>query len=118
MRRMTKLLLAAALPLAMQAGAALAVEREARCVITSRNAPTWRGPCLFSSGRGGSFALSGVDGGDLNGMSDFALRVTSPGVGRASYMMMSGRHEDGGILRRSRRDRACWVARDYSICVY
>jgi hypothetical protein len=33
-------------------------------------------------------------------------------------MMMSGRHEDGGILRRSRRDRACWVGRHYSICIY
>lgn len=112
------LLGAAALPLLSQAVPAAAVERVARCVITARDAPTWRGPCNFSSGRGGSFTLSGVDGGDLDGMSDFALRVTSPGVGRASYMMLSGRHEDGGILRRSRRDRACWVGRDYSICVY
>jgi hypothetical protein len=114
----TTLLALVALPLLMQAGAALAIERVARCVITSRGEPAWRGPCNFTSGRGGSFALSGVDGRSLDGMSDFALEVTSPGVGRASYMMVSGRHEDGGVLRRSRRDRACWVGRNYSICIY
>lgn len=117
------LLAATAAPALMQAAPALAVEREARCVISSRHEPTWRGPCIFSSGRGGSFTLSAVDyrsrEGSMNGMSDFSLRVTSPGVGRAEYMMWGlGRHEDGGILRRSRSDPACWVGRDYSICVY
>ena len=110
--------LSAVLLVAMAANSASAVEREARCVITSRDAPAWRGPCNFSSGRGGSFTLSSVDGRGLDNMSDFSLRIISPGVGRASYMMMSGRHEEGGILRRSRRDPACWVGRDYSICVY
>lgn len=114
----TGLLAIVTLPLLMQAAPAFAVERVARCVITSRDAPVWRGPCLFTSLGGGGFTVSGIDGGDLDGMSDFALEIVSPGVGRASYMMMSGRHEDGGILRRSRRDRACWVGRDYSICVY
>ena len=114
-----KTLALAALPLAILASAAAAVEREARCVITSRGEAPWRGPCLFSSGRRGSFTISGVNGGDVAGMSDFLLEVTSPGVGRATYMMRGlGRHEDGGILRRSRRDRACWVGRNYSICVY
>jgi hypothetical protein len=117
------LLAVAGAPLAMQASPAWAVEREARCVVTSRDEPTWRGPCIFSPGRRGSFTLSAVDyrsrEGTINGMSDFSLEIISPGVGRAEYMMWGlGRHEDGGILRRSRRDPACWVGRDYSICVY
>lgn len=92
-------------------------ERIAHCVIASGGAPTWAGPCHFSPGRGGGFAISAVRG-DMNGMSDFALEITAPGRGRGEYMMSSGRHEDGGALRRSRRDPACWVARDYSVCVY
>ena len=85
----TTLLALVALPLLMQAGVAPAVERVARCVITSRGEPAWRGRCTFTSGRGGSFTLSGVDGSSLDGMSDFALNITAPGVGRASYMMAS-----------------------------
>jgi hypothetical protein len=118
MKRWTILPLAAlGLPLAMQAAPAAAIERDARCVLISRGAPNWRGPCRFSSRRGGSFSVSTVPPG-MDGMTDFSLDIISPGVGRASYMMSSGRHEDGGVMRRSRRDRACWVARDYSLCVY
>jgi len=113
----TRLLTASALPVLMQAAPALAVEREARCVLISRGQPAWRGACTFSSRHGGSFSVS-ADHPGMHGMTDFSLEITAPGVGRASYMMSSGRHEDGGIMRRSRRDPACWVARDYSLCVY
>lgn len=116
-KRMLGLLAMAALPLLMQAAPALAVERDARCVLISPGQPVWRGGCTFSSGRGGSFSVS-ADYPGMHGMTDLSLEIISPGVGRASYMMSSGRHEDGGILRRSRRDPACWASRAYTLCVY
>jgi hypothetical protein len=114
---MKKLILATVPAVLLALPAPAAAERVARCVIASRAAPAWAGPCHFSAQRGGGFAISAIRG-DMNGMSDFALDITAPGRGRGEYMMSSGRHEDGGTLRRSRRDPACWVGRDYSVCVY
>lgn len=97
-----------------------AAERVARCVFTSGGPDRpWRGPCVFSADRDGSFALTPVEGRDMDGMEGFSLDIIRPGVGRAEYMMTSGRHEDGGILHRSRRDPACWESgRGFSVCVY
>jgi hypothetical protein len=114
---MGKWMLAAVPLLALALAAPAAAERRARCVITSRGSPTWRGACIFSPGAHGSFSISAAHG-DMGGMGDLAIDVTAPGRGHAEYMMSSGRHEDWGDVRRSRRDPACWVGRDSSICVY
>jgi hypothetical protein len=102
------------------AAPAFAAERDARCVFTSGGPDRpWRGPCHFTSERGGSFTLTPVEGGDLEGMEEFDLEIIRPGVGHARYMMNSGRHEDAGVLYRSRRDPACWESRGgFSVCVY
>lgn len=107
----------ALVPLALIATAAEA--RPARCVIASAGAPTYRGPCEFTPDRGGSFAVSpGRVANFPNGISIISLFIISPGVGEVRGLTRQGINSRWGEARRSRRDPACWVGADFSLCVY
>ena len=98
--------------------AAPAAARPARCVVQSAGAPTWRGACNFIPDRGGSFAIDPARGRFPGGVSDISVSLVSPGVAEVRGLTRDGINSRWGEARRSRRDPACWVGEDFSICVY
>jgi hypothetical protein len=92
--------------------------RPARCVVTAAGAPTWRGPCRFDAGRGGSFTVAPARGRFANGVASLSLDVVRPGVGEVRGLTADGINSRWGSASRSARDRACWVGTDFSLCVY
>ena len=113
-----KMLLAAAAFAGLLLAAAPAAARPARCVIQSAGAPTWRGACNFIPDRGGSFAVDPVRGRCPGGASDIRVSLVSPGVAEVRGLTRDGINSRWGEARRSRRDPACWVGEDFSVCVY
>jgi hypothetical protein len=118
---MNKMILIAGAAFALLASPATAA-RTARCVIQSEGEATWRGPCRFiPDGRGGSFAVAPVrgsfgDGGD--GIDLISVSIVSPGVADVRGNTSDGINSRWGEGRRSRRDPACWVGSDFSVCAY
>ena len=113
---MRLLLLGAAIGLATIAAPAEA--RPARCVVQSAGAPVWRGGCDFLPDRGGSFGIQPLRGSFPGGISDISVAVISPGVAEVRGLTADGINSRWGEARRSRRDKACWVGEDFSVCVY
>lgn len=113
---MRKLLLGLAPVLLFAATAAEA--RPARCVITSEENPTFRGPCNFVAERGGSFSVTPTRGVFMEGIEDISVSIIRPGVAEVRSLTSDGINSRWGEARRSRRDPACWVGEDFSICVY
>ena len=104
-------LAAIALPTAAEA-------RAARCVVQGAGAPIWRGPCDFVPDRGGSFGIQPLRGLFPGGVSDISVAVTGPGAAEVRGLTRDGINSRWGEARRSRRDKACWVGEDFSVCVY
>ena len=115
MKHLPFLLLAALAAFALPAAAEA---RPARCVVQSAGAPIWRGACDFVPDRGGSFGLQALRGRFPGGVSDISVAVTAPGVAEVSGLAPGGVNSRWGEARRSRRDKACWVGEDFSVCVY
>lgn len=107
-----------ALAPALLFGATAAEARTARCVVTSEGNPTWRGACNFLAERGGSFSITPLRGAFLEGIEDISVSLISPGVAEVRGLTSDGINSRWGEARRSRRDPACWVGEDFSICVY
>ncbi|MBV9882111.1 MAG: hypothetical protein JO276_03805 [Sphingomonadaceae bacterium] len=97
---------------------AAAEARTARCVVQGAGAPIWRGPCDFVPDRGGSFGIQPLRGLFPGGASDISVAVTAPGVADVRGLTRDGVNSRWGEARRSRRDKACWVGQDFSVCVY
>ena len=115
---MKKMILLAGATLALLASPATAA-RTARCVIQSEGEATWRGPCrFFPDGRGGSFAVAPVRGSFGDGIDLISVSVISPGVAEVRGNTSDGINSRWGEARRSRRDPACWVGEDFSVCAY
>jgi hypothetical protein len=99
--------------------AATAAEaRPARCVVASAGSPTWRGPCNFVADRNGSFGISPMRGAFPGGITDISVGIVSPGVADVRGLTPDGINSRWGEARRSRRDPACWVGEDFSVCAY
>jgi hypothetical protein len=113
---MRVILIAAALGLAFVAAPAAA--RPARCVVQSAGERAWRGPCNFVPDRGGSFSVDPVRGRFPGESSDISVSLISPGVAVVRGLTRDGINSRWGEARRSRRDPACWVGEDFSVCVY
>jgi hypothetical protein len=92
--------------------------RPARCVVQSAGAPIWRGACEFTPDRGGSFGIQPLRGRFPGGISDISVAIVSPGVAEVRGLTRDGINSRWGEARRSRRDKACWVGEDFSVCVY
>ena len=95
-----------------------AAARPARCVVQSAGAPAWRGPCDFLAERGGSFTIQPLRGRFPGGIGDISVSLTGPGTAEVRGLTRDGINSRWGEARRSRRDPACWVGEDFSICVY
>ena len=108
-------LLAALAAFALPAAAAA---RPARCVVQSAGAPIWRGPCDFVPDRNGSFGIQPARGRFPGGISDISVSIIEPGIAEVRGLTRDGINSRWGEARRSRRDPACWVGEDFSVCVY
>jgi hypothetical protein len=105
--------------IALPAGAAEARERRARCVVASAGQPSFRGPCLFLAGQGGSFSIRPVGRRLMMGdVTDVSVQLLRPGIADVRGLTAQGINSRWGEARRSRRDRACWIGSGFSICVY
>ena len=116
---MKRLILAASAVLFLPAGAAEAKPRQARCVVKAAGAAEYRGPCRFSPEEKGSFSIEPAGRRAFgNGVTSISAWMVSPGVAEVRGLTGEGINSRWGEARRSKRDRACWVGSDFSICVY
>jgi len=109
-------LVVAALALALVATPAAA--RPARCVLHSAGATVWRGACDFMPDGGGSFAVRPLRGRFPGGIDPLSVSIIAPGMAEVRGLTRDGINSRWGEAHRSRRDPACWVGEDFSICVY
>ncbi len=96
--------------------------RPARCVVANgQNVDwrgTWRGPCYFFSERGGSFSIRPRRGAFPDGTDQIGVTLVGRGQAEVRVITRHGMNSRWGEARRSRRDAACWVGDDFSICAY
>ena len=115
---MLKLSLTAAAILTTLALAAQAQAKNARCVIDSEGT-SYRGPCQYNVARGGTFTLSPAHGRSFGeGVVSVTVYVTGRGVADVRGLTRDGINSRWGRAVRSRRDSACWVGEDFSVCAY
>jgi hypothetical protein len=101
--------------------AAQAAGKTARCEIRT-NGDRYTGPCRFTPEAGGSFNVSPI------GRSEFFSHAKDdPGITDISVTILGteadvrglttfGINSRWGSAKRSRKDRACWIGDDFSIC--
>lgn len=98
--------------------AAPAQARIARCVIDSEGT-SYRGPCQYVVARGGTFTLSPAHARSFGeGVVSVTVYVTQRGVADVRGLTRDGINSRWGRAVRSRRDSACWVGEDFSVCAY
>ncbi len=101
------------------AATAYAEPRQARCVISSSEGSRYAGPCRFQAERGGSFTVSPARGRSFpGGVSSISVAVGGRGEADVRGLTRDGINSRWGAATRSRRDRACWVGSDFSVCAY
>ena len=117
---MSRLVIVAAVALAaaLTATTASAKPRAARCVIDAAGAPRWAGACSFAPERGGSFTVTPPRGSFQNGVTTISVAIVRPGLAEVRGLTRAGINSRWGEATRSRRDGACWVGSDFSVCVY
>lgn len=112
-----KLALATTL-LAAGFAAAPAQAKMARCVIDSEGT-SYRGPCQYNVARGGTFTLSPAHRRSFGEeVVSITVYVTGRGVADVRGVTRDGINSRWGRAVRSRRDGACWVGEDFSVCAY
>lgn len=109
----------AAVAAATLAVSASAEPRQARCVINSAGAPQYRGPCMFEAGPRGSFTVMPARRRSFpGGVGSISVWMTGRGTAEVRGLTSDGINSRWGTATRSRRDRACWVGSDFSVCAY
>jgi hypothetical protein len=114
---------ASAAGLALLAFGAPASAKDARCVIKTGDG-SYAAACTFSRSAGGSFSIGPVGRPDF-----FSHAPADPGITTISVDIegenaeVRGLTTDGinsrwGPATRSKKDPACWVGADFSICLY
>lgn len=110
---------AAALSALALAATADAQPRRARCVINSSGAPAYSGPCRFQSEARGSFTVTPASGRSFaGGVTSISVAMAGRGTAEVRGLTRDGINSRWGTATRSRRDRACWVGEDFSVCAY
>jgi len=90
----------------------------ARCVIDSEGT-SYHGPCQYNVARGGTFTLSPAHGRSFgDGVMSVTVYVTQRGVADVRGLTRDGINSRWGRAVRSRRDSACWIGEDFSVCAY
>jgi hypothetical protein len=88
------------------------------CHVESAGKVELNGKCLFTSEKGGSFALQNVDRdkplfGEILVLS---VSIESPGNSEVRGLTSRGNNSRWGPARRSSSDSACWQGSDFKIC--
>lgn len=98
--------------------AAPAQAKIARCVIDSEGT-SYKGPCQYNVARGGTFTVTPLHGRSF-GQSVVSVTVymTQRGVADVRGLTRDGINSRWGRAIRSRRDSACWIGEDFSVCAY
>jgi len=112
-----KLSMASGLAMALLLSAQPASAKVARCVIQAR-VGQHSGPCNYTA-RGGSFTVEPVRQRYLVG-TFMSINVDVNRSGNGYVRALSGRGYTArwGRAVRSKRDRACWVGQEFSVCTY
>jgi hypothetical protein len=91
----------------------------ARCDIGNNYGEHYKGPCLFTVDRDGSFSVKRARGAAI--MGDI-LQVTVAIVRRSEAdvrgLTRAGISSRWGEANRSKRDPACWRGSDFWVCAY
>ena len=113
----TKLIAFAVLAVPILAAPALAGDRIVHCYVDPGQGAEFRGPCLFTPLRGGSFTLEHRNPNRLlNGyISRIDVDIVAPNVAVVTVLTSDGKYH-WGQARRSTRDPACWVGLAFTIC--
>jgi len=113
-----KFVLASAVLIAAGLAAAPAQAKIARCVITSEGT-SYRGPCQYNVARGGTFTLTPIQRRSFgDGVESITVYVTRRNAAEVRGLTRDGINSRWGAAVRSRRDSACWVGTDFSVCAY
>jgi len=95
-----------------------ALAKNARCVIDSEGT-SYRGPCEYHVAKGGTFTVTPVRSNTFaGGATSITVFVMRPGVAQVRGLTESGINSNWGNARRSKRDSACWIGNDFTVCVY
>ena len=90
----------------------------ARCAIKARVGQL-NGPCTVTARRGGSFTIEPVRQRYLVGkFMSINVNVDRRGIGTVRAVSGRGYTARWGRAVRSKRDRACWIGQDFSVCAY
>ena len=113
-----KLAVATAILITAGFAAAPAQAKIARCVIDSEGT-SYKGPCQYNVARGGTFTVTPLHGRSF-GQSVVSVTVymTQRGVADVRGLTRDGINSRWGRAIRSRRDSACWIGEDFSVCAY
>jgi len=113
-----KLAIAAAVLPAVALAAAPAQAKIARCVIDSEGT-SYNGPCQYNVARGGTFTVTPIHGRSFGqGVVSVTVYMTQRGVADVRGLTRDGINSRWGRAVRSRRDSACWLGEDFSVCAY
>jgi hypothetical protein len=97
---------------------AAASAKVARCVITSEG-ERFVGPCRFSAAPNGTFSLEPIKPRDhILGATVVTVAMKGDGTADVRGLTDAGINSRWGDVRRSRKDRACWVGDGMKICAY
>jgi hypothetical protein len=120
-----KTFIALAALLLMMGSQAMAADRIVKCRIASANdvgktVVAYKGKCLFSPGKGGSFSLSHPTSKNkpLYG-SILVVSVAIEGVAaEVRGLTKDGINSRWGIANRASKDKACWAGSDFRVCAW
>lgn len=94
---------------------AFSASKTATCEIYVEG-ETYKGKCIFTSEKGGSFSIRKPKGQILDGITDINVYVIEKGVAEVRGLTTSGINSRWGEALRSKSDKACWVGEDFEIC--
>lgn len=99
------------------AAAQSAKVKTARCKIVSADG-RYTGPCTFTPDGKGSFSVAPVGRKRLTGQTTMiSVYIVGPGQAEVSGLTTDGINSRWGAAARSKKDRACWLGSDFSVCV-
>ncbi len=97
-----------------------AMARNAKCLITSGNSTQFRGACDFRAEPNGSFSLTSAKKSGRFYGEIMVVSVTVLSKDRADVRGLTkfGINSRWGYVKRSRKNRACWIGDGFKICAW
>ncbi len=96
-----------------------AMARKAHCLITSGPVTQFRGVCDFRGQADGSFSLTAAKSSPfLENTIMISVQMISKGRADVRGLTKSGINSRWGMVRRSRKNPACWLGSDFKICAW